>query len=528
MSTLTFRLSLVAIVLVVAFGAVLDVMEVDAAQYAAMSADMLHQGNWLKLYHRGEDYLDKPPLLFWLSALSFNVFGVHNWSYKLPSILFAFLGLFSTYRFARLFHGEEVARRAALMLGSSAAFLLMTNDVRCDTILTASVITAIWAGAAWLQERRVWQLVLLAVAMASGMLVKGPMGAVAPVLALGGHVLLTRKWNSLCDLRWLVVPLLVMLALVPMCIGLYQQYGMHGLRFYFWEQSFGRITGENRWKDDSTVFFFTHEVIWQLLPWTLFVLLGVRNSLRSIFRRERLPEHISISGAVLVLVALSLSQFKLPHYMYVIVPLFAVLGAKAWTDEPPLWLRYAQLTLVALLAMTAFWLAMVAFPGEGRWWAMVLVLLTLSVALYHGLRKERVPLFNTCFVLMIGTALVINASIYPAILSYQANAQAGKWATERGLGPGRFISIGVGGTALDLYARGAVPYMHDASGLDGATLPGMVIYTDEQGRNSVLDRGFRPERQVELKNYPVQLLGFEFLDPKQREQVVQKRFLLEF
>jgi hypothetical protein len=56
----------------------------------------------------------------------------------------------------------------------------------------------------------------------------------------------------------------------------------------------------------------------------------------------------------------------------------------------------------------------------------------------------------------------------------------------------------------------------------------MAIYTDEQGRSSLRDRGFRPVRQTELENYPVQLLGLEFLDPGQRAGTLEKRFLLEF
>ena len=94
--------------------------------------------------------------------------------------------------------------------------------------------------------------------------------------------------------------------------------------------------------------------------------------------------------------------------------------------------------------------------------------------------------------------------------------------------PGRFISIGVGGTALDHYAGGTVPYMHDASGLEWPPSSGVVIYTDEQGRSSVQDRGYRPVRVIELVNYPVQLLGLEFLDPEQRKGTLEKRFLLEF
>ena len=178
--------------------------------------------------------------------------------------------------------------------------------------------------------------------------------------------------------------------------------------------------------------------------------------------------------------------------------------------------------------MAAFWLDGWAFPGDDRWWAIGLVFLPAAVALFHVVRRSRVPLFQASFVGMIGVGLVMNAGIYPSILAYQANAQAGKWAAARELTPGRFISVGVGGTALDHYAGGTVPYMHDASGLEGPPSPGAVIYTDEQGRSSVQNRGYQPVRVVELVNYPVQLLGLEFLDPRQRERTLQKRFLLEF
>src|SRR5436190_20272648 len=104
MSDRGFLFMLLALVVMTVLGSTLDVMEVDAAQYASMSRDMASSDHWLHLFHRGHDYLDKPPLLFWASALSFKVFGVHNWSYKLPSILFAFLGLLSIYRFTLLHH----------------------------------------------------------------------------------------------------------------------------------------------------------------------------------------------------------------------------------------------------------------------------------------------------------------------------------------------------------------------------------------------------------------------------------------
>ncbi len=520
-----FRLSLLAIVVVVLAGSVLDVMEVDAAQYAGMSRDMLIHGDVLKLFFRGEDYLDKPPLLFWLSALSFKVFGVYDWSYRLPSILFAFLGLFSTYRFTILYHGREVARTATLFLGSSAAFFLMTNDVRCDTILMGSVITAIWLGCAWLEQGRTLQLCGSAVAVAAGLLVKGPIGALAPLIAIGCQLLFTRNLSRLRDPRLLVVPLIIGLLLLPMCIGLYQQHGVHGLRFYFWEQSFGRITGENRWKDDSTVFFFTHEVLWQLLPWTVFVLVGLWKNVRSFIRRQPMPEIASLIGAVLVFVALSLSQFKLPHYLYVIVPLFAVQGAIGSHSAAPS-ARWVQTVVMLFLWFTALLLTWVTFP-EGRWPFIALLGVLLIVAVVSTRRGGiAVALLSSSFWIMIAVGLTMNIHFYPNLLRYQANSAAGRWVSEQQLGKGRFFGMQVSGSALDYYAGYPVPWISHAGEARAVIAPGVVIYTDAEHRKELVDAGLVPVSEVMFQNYPIQLLGLKFLMPRSRDEQLAPRYLL--
>src|SRR4051812_25576630 len=79
-----------------------DIMDIDAAQYAEMSREMLHSGDYLHIYDRGHDYLDKPPLLFWVSATSMKVFGVNNFGYRFPSILFALWALYAVYRLTKL------------------------------------------------------------------------------------------------------------------------------------------------------------------------------------------------------------------------------------------------------------------------------------------------------------------------------------------------------------------------------------------------------------------------------------------
>src|SRR5690606_25878586 len=121
-----------------------DIMDIDASQYAEISREMMESGSYLQIFDRGRDYLDKPPFLFWVSALSMKIFGVGNLGFKLPSILFALWALFATYRLARSLYDENTGRMAALMLGVCQGMFLMTNDIRTDTILMSWVITAIW------------------------------------------------------------------------------------------------------------------------------------------------------------------------------------------------------------------------------------------------------------------------------------------------------------------------------------------------------------------------------------------------
>ena len=82
-------LGLVAIVYLM--GSSVNIMDIDAAQYASMSREMLESGSYLQVFEHGKDYLDKPPLIFWLSSLSMKIFGVGNFGYKFPSFLFALL-----------------------------------------------------------------------------------------------------------------------------------------------------------------------------------------------------------------------------------------------------------------------------------------------------------------------------------------------------------------------------------------------------------------------------------------------------
>ena len=128
----------------------IPLMEIDSVQYANISREMLLNKSFLQVYDQGKDYLDKPPLLFWVNALSMYIFGINDIAFRLPSIFMAVLAIYSTYKFTLLYYAKEIALLAALVLASSQAMFLITHDLRTDTMLMAWVILGIWQFSNWL------------------------------------------------------------------------------------------------------------------------------------------------------------------------------------------------------------------------------------------------------------------------------------------------------------------------------------------------------------------------------------------
>lgn len=513
--------------------ALIDIMEVDAAQYASISQEMLQTGEYLQVHHRYEDYLDKPPLLFWVTSLSFKVFGAGNFAYRLPSFLFLLLGVWATYRLGRHLYDERTGLLAALVLYCSQAYFLFAHDVRTDTILANVVVFAIWQLWLFVEQRRFANLLWGAVGVALAMLEKGPIGLMVPVLALGSQVLFSRNLRVLWRWEWLAGLAVIALLLAPMCYGLYQQFGWHGLKFYFWTQSFGRITGESEWRDNSTVFYFVHTFLWAFLPWMLVAYYGVIRDWYVLVKNKFTPgvvsEVLTLCGFTLTFIAMSLSRYKLPHYIFVVFPLVAIITAKT------LWYiidnrkHIKAFTLINWLLWAGLWMAAGllsygTFSGAPWWVAAGGVLLLVASFYYLVVRKEPVArLIYAPVLTIVGVNFMLNTWFYPTLLTYQAGSMAGRYiAAQAGHPP--VYSLGLISHGLDFYS-GRVATNVEAEEL--RQMPGVWVYTGRQGKAQLDSLGIEYVQLKTFKKYPVTQLTMEFLRPTTRDKVVGTAYLLE-
>lgn len=140
--------------LIYIFGLFVPLMDNDAAHHANIALHMYLTGDYVTLSDYGKDYLDKPHLHFWLCALSYKIFGVTTFAYKLPSFLFTLLGTYSTFRIGKALYDIEVGKLAALIVASAFAYILANNDVRMDAILTACIAYSTWQLVAFIQQKK--------------------------------------------------------------------------------------------------------------------------------------------------------------------------------------------------------------------------------------------------------------------------------------------------------------------------------------------------------------------------------------
>lgn len=511
----------------------IDLMEHDATQYATISMQMMQTNNWLEIYWRTVNYLDKPPLLFWVNAALFKIFGISSFVYRLPSFLFFFVGVYSVFRLGTKYLTKEGGLIAALVLISFQASFLLLNDVRTDTMLMGWVALAIWQFDAWFEDKKIISLLYGSIAVAFAMLTKGPIGLMVPVLALGTNLIINRKWKEIVDVRILLVIPFVILLLTPMLIGLYKQHGATGIEFFFWTQSFGRITGENVWHDNTGPFYFVHNLLWAALPWTLLFLYGLFKLGFNLLLNRKNQLGFAFYGFVLVFIAISTSSYKLPHYLFVLLPFMSLIIGRTFmynSQKQQLILGKIQFAINILLWLV---LAVLFYFDPPNSWSVILgtvVLFNFSVFQFIQWRKSFLALqFILSFKVIVAINLYLNGQFYPQLLQFQSGGVAAKKVLKTYDTNLPLCYLNQHRSSFDFYYHQIVPDYHTIAQLDSAMKVNgkMLVFTDEKGYDSLKLKQYEIEETTIFNDLKVSQLSLPYLVKKNRENLMKKTYLVK-
>lgn len=412
-----------------------DAIDIDSAQYASIAREMVTNGDFIRLKDNGKQYIDKPGLTFWSIGLSYLIFGVSNFAFRLPAFLLTLAAAFSISRIAQLRTGNrEHGLIGALVYLTAPGLFAMVLDPKIDVYLTAYLVFTHHAYYLGVKKNRNW-FYLMYVFMGLGFITKGPISAVIPAISIGGDILFRRDWKRLWDMK---IPAGIVITAIPPLIWsyiLFLDFSWYGPHFFLLIQSFGRFY-MNMYDQKFNPSYFISNYSWAFGAFIVPLIYVCITRLREFFRpgfasafkdlfsavkenRFKDQDFVPAFWLFITLSLISFSRYHLPQYIYWMIPGGVLFMAphlhRLFVQETPTRI----LRILALLVPIVIILLMFAVPIVSVDFtpAYLLAFLPLLVLLFV---MRRVPL-GLSFPVAAVTAfyLVISIAIYPELLKYQ-------------------------------------------------------------------------------------------------------------
>ncbi|MCX5893961.1 MAG: glycosyltransferase family 39 protein, partial [Deltaproteobacteria bacterium] len=295
-------------------------MDPDEGRYAEIAREMLVLKDWLVPHLNFFPYLEKPPLVYWFTALSFKGIGYTELAARLPSAVSAVGGLFLAYGLGRVMWGPAAAFLGATVLATCSGYVALGRILTLD--MTFSFLVNLGIGLGYLalrqEQSRLWPWAYGVLALA--VLTKGPVALILAGLIWGLWVVIEgRSWKLLIrPWSWLLLAVLVLpwFAYLQWRIPEYFHY-------FILEQNFGRFLTPAIHPQPG--YFFGPVLLGLLLPWTFLLPWALWG-----LGQGRDPDRVFLLiWAAVVLVFFSLSRGKLPPYILpALLPLALLLGQR--------------------------------------------------------------------------------------------------------------------------------------------------------------------------------------------------------
>ncbi len=345
--------------------------DVDAVQ-AQIARNMLTSGDFVTARLDGIPYLEKAPLVYWLIAGSYKIFGVHDWAARIPIALAAILLALLTAAFGRWAFGERAGTFAGIVIATCVGLFLFTRILIPDVMLTGAITLAMFGFLRALdpdeQRPRLWAY-LMAAAIGIGLLLKSLIAIVFPVGAALAYLAITRRiadretWRRLRPFTGALIAIAIAAPWHIFAILRNPPYFAFTMRsvpgeyhgffwFYFINEQLLRFLNLRYPRDYNTVprlWFWLFHLIW-LFPWSVYFPAAFRLSYRPVDRAGR-TRLLALCWILVVLVFFSFSTTQ-EYYSMPCYPAMALLLGSAMAAGGK-WVERGTRTLGVIAGLAA-------------------------------------------------------------------------------------------------------------------------------------------------------------------------------
>ncbi len=360
-----------------------DYYNFDEGVYAEIAREIARTGRMLTPRCNGVPYFEKPPLVYWLSAFSYRLFGTATWAGRLPIVLFGAIGVMALYWLMTLWRNRAAALAASVCLATSFGYFIYSRTLMMDAPLTALFAVAMAAFfTAWRRpERPLPMLAVTAATLGMAVMVKGLIGIALPALATllaaafsaglraflrrigwrGGIVMaaifvdVAAPWHLFVEIRH---PHVMVHYLVAGQLRGYMQ-GADGLDVV--------PLGVGAYLGATTAWF---------LPWAIFLPPAIAMALRDI--RRRAPDHDLLVAAL--------------AWSFTAIAFFVVSPARLE--------YYALPALPGLAILVGYWWSRVELPSAAARNCFEAMLIVAALGSIAALASARLPIFDRLYAVL--------------------------------------------------------------------------------------------------------------------------------
>ncbi|MDD3594567.1 MAG: glycosyltransferase family 39 protein [Candidatus Gastranaerophilales bacterium] len=329
-------------------------IDVDETRYAIMAREILLSHDWVTMQFNFEPFFDKPPLYFWLVAISYKIFGVmSSFAARLPVALLAAVSVFATYYFVKRVKSNISGLVSALILLTMLEFTVLARISIIDMVFAAILTLSVYSGALTnfceeKNEKFYWYVSYALMGLA--ILAKGLVGFVLPFGILFVFAVFTKRLKNFFNPVNIIPSFIIMLLVsMPWYVAMYQKHGMIFIEEHIIRHHFGRFIDSGGLKEKEPVWYFIPVLLIGIFPYVFnflaliikqtknAVLLGgeVFGKIQDWFVELDNSKKLNIFAlvyAVCVFGFFSISSGKLPTYILPMFPAVAILLGNFWCD----------------------------------------------------------------------------------------------------------------------------------------------------------------------------------------------------
>lgn len=332
----------------------------DEGRYVGIAWEMLTSGDWAVPHLDGLPYFHKPPLFYWITAASFKLFGPSLLTSRLAPLLAALLMAIALYWFMGRHLDKKAAVLAFATLVTQPFFFASAQFANLDMLVASMMTFTILMAAEFIWSLEKGQpgyryLLLAMVFAAGGVMAKGLIGIVLPVLVVSGWMLVTQRLRYIRYFFWWPALGLFLLLASPWFLRMEWQFKGF-LEYFFIHHHFQRFAGSNF--NNQEPFWFYLPVLFALcLPASVWLLTLRKSTVQSWSRRQTDIAWLMLCWLVLILLFFSIPVSKPLGYIMPVLPAMAALTAmgmrQAWQNYFPkrLWITFVAAGLTCLIAM---------------------------------------------------------------------------------------------------------------------------------------------------------------------------------